>query len=304
VLVVARSDVAYGNVAVTLRLTDSTPIVKFGLLRQLRDFMSRDEFFAVLFILACVNGLGSQIVHSVRLSGWADALLSTFGISVIVWIACFRGTRLILQERTDKIRSVDLALGFALLLLIALPIGRLSWLAITILSLYVLLFGDPSSSRRRGAVILLATTVPMLWSVLLSRYFANFILEIDASLIGWLLGTGNVGNVVRFADQSGSLVITPYCSSLANVSLAVLAWVTISQWLPRRSSPKDLYWCFFAATSVVAINVARISLMGLSQMHYEAVHNQWIGAIANLLTLGLTVGFCLLGVKREFFSRV
>ena len=167
--------------------------------------MSRDEFFAVLFILACVNGLGSQIVHSVRLLGWADALLSTFGISVIVWIACFRGTRLILQERTDKIRSVDLALGFALLLLIALPIGRLSWLAITILSLYVLLFGDPSSSRRRGAVILLATTVPMLWSVLLFRYFANFILEIDASLIGWLLGTGNVGNVVRFADQSGSL---------------------------------------------------------------------------------------------------
>jgi hypothetical protein len=266
--------------------------------------MSRDEFFAVLFILACVNGLGSQIVHSVRLSGWADALLSTFGISVIVWIACFRGTRLILQERTDKIRSADLALGLPLLLLIALPIGRLSWLAITILSLYALLFGDPSSSRRRGALILLATTVPMLWSVLLSRYFANFILEIDASLIGWLLGTGNVGNVVRFADQSGSLVITPYCSSLANVSLAVLAWVTISQWLPRRSSPKDLYWCFFAATSVVAINVVRISLMGLSQMHYEAVHNQWIGAIANLLTLGLTVGFCLLGVKREFFSRV
>jgi len=288
----------------TMRSTECTPILNPGWVRPLSNLMSRDEFFAVFFILACVNGLGSQIVHSVRLVGWADATLSAFGISVIVWIACFRGTRLILQERTDKIRSVDLALGFALLLLIALPIGRLSWLAITILSLYVLLFSDPSSSRRRGAVILLATTVPMLWSVLLSRYFANFILEIDASLIGWLLGTGNFGNVVRFADQSGSLVITPYCSSLANVSLAVLAWVTISQWLPRRSFPKDLYWCFLAAASVVAINVARISLMGLSQTHYEAVHNQWGNAIANLLIVGVTVGFCLLGVRRESFSRV
>jgi exosortase/archaeosortase family protein len=144
----------------------------------------------------------------------------------------------------------------------------------------------------------------MLWSVLLSRYFANFILEIDASLIGWLLGTGNVGNVVPFADQSGSLLITPYCSSLANVSLAVLTWVTISQWLPRRSSPKDLYWCLLAAASVVVINVARISLMGLSQMNYQAVHNEWGGAIANLLILALTVGFCLLGVRRELFSRV
>ena len=63
--------------------------------------------------------------------------------------------------------------------------------------------------------------------------------------------------------------------------------------------PKDLYWCFLAAASVVAINVARISLMGLSQTHYEAVHNQWGNAIANLLIVGLTVGFCLLGVRRE-----
>src|SRR5262249_51359370 len=111
------------------------------------------------------------------------------------------------------------------------------------------------------------------------------------------------GNVVRFADQSGSLVITPYCSSLANVSLAVLTWVTISQWSPRRSSPKDLFWCFLASASVVVINVVRIGLMGLSQMHYEVIHSPRIDAIANLLTLVLTVGFCLLGVKRESIAR-
>jgi exosortase/archaeosortase family protein len=184
-----------------------------------------------------------------------------------------------------------------LLLLIALPIGRLSWLAITILSLYMLLFGDPSSSRRRGAVILLATTVPMLWSVVLFRYFTSSILEIDALLIGWLLGTGNVGNVVRFVDQSGSLFIAPYCSSLANVSLAFLAWVTISRWRPRRSSPKDLCWCFLAAASVVAVNVTRISLMGLSQTHYETVHSQLGSVVANLVTFGLIAGFCLFGIK-------
>jgi exosortase/archaeosortase family protein len=91
---------------------------------------------------------------------------------------------------------------------------------------------------------------------------------------------------------------------LANVSLAILTWVTISRWLARRSSPNDLWWCFLAAASVVVINVARISLMGLSQMHYQAVHNQWVDVLANLLILGSTVGFCLLGVRRELFSRV
>src|SRR5262249_25044372 len=278
--------------------------LNLSLSRQLSGLMSREEFFATLFILGCLNGLGSQVVHSVRVLGWTDALLSTSGISAIVWVACFGGVRLILCERTGKIRPLDLILGFALLLLITLPIGALSWLAITILSVYVLLFADPSLSQKRGALILLATTVPMLWSRLLFRFFANFILEIDASLIGLLLGTEHTGNIVRFADQSGSLVIAPPCSSLANVSLAFLTWVTISQWLAHRSSLKDLYWCVLAAVSVIAINLTRISLMGLSEMHYQTIHNHWGDAIANLLILGLTVGLCLLGVKREFLFRV
>jgi hypothetical protein len=284
--------------------TTRTSPLNLSLSRQLSGLISRDEFFATLFTLGCLNGLGSHVVASVRAVGWTDALLSTFGVSAIVWIACFCGVRLIFGDRRGIIRPLDLILGFALLLAIALPIGALSWLAITILCLYVVLFTDPSSSGRRGALILLATTVPMLWSHLLFRYFANFILEIDALLIGLLLGTGHTGNLVAFADQSGSLVIAPPCSSLANVSLAFVTWVTISQWLSHRWSFKDLSWCFLAAVSVVAINVTRVSLMALSEMHYQSIHNHSADTIANLLIVGLTVGWCLLGVKRELFSHV
>jgi hypothetical protein len=45
------------------------------------------------------------------------------------------------------------------------------------------------------ALILLATTVPMFWSRLLCMYFANFILEFDAALVGLLLGIGHTGNL-------------------------------------------------------------------------------------------------------------
>jgi hypothetical protein len=98
-------------------------------------------------------------------------------------------------------------------------------------------------------------------------------------------------------------VIAPYCSSWANVSLAFVTWVTISQWLSHRWSIKDLSWCFLAAVSVIAINVTRVSLMGLSEMHYQTIHNYWGDTIANWLIVGLTVGWCLLGVRRELFSR-
>ena len=275
-----------------------------GSLNHLYGLISRGEFFSALFILACLNGLGWEIAKHVRSEGWVDAVLGTFGVSAIVWIACFGGIRLILHERQmDTIHLGDLVVGLFLLVLIILPIGRLSWLAVTILSIY-LLATDASSLRRRGALILLACTAPMFWSRLLFRYFANFILDIDASLIGKLLGTSPMGNVVPFADQSGNLVIFPGCSSLANVSLALLAWVTISQWSPHRASFKDLFWCFLAVTVVITINVTRIAIMGLSQMHYQALHGQWGEAITNLLILVLTCGICFFGAKRDLFARV
>jgi hypothetical protein len=266
--------------------------------------MPRHEFFAGLFIIGCVNGLGAQVIETVRWVGWAEAALSTFGTSAIVWIACYAGIRLILEETSektyaDKVQAMDMLVGLVVLIPIALPSGALSWFAISALALYVILFSHPLSARRRGAIILFAATMPMFWTRLLFRLFANVILSIDAALVGLLLRTGSSGNVVPFADGSGSLVILPYCSSLANVSLAFLAWVVINQWQPHRCSPRDVYYCLVAAASVVSVNVTRIGLMGLSQWHYSAIHSQWGFFIANLLILGLTLGICLLGARHE-----
>jgi len=271
--------------------------------------MPRGEFFAAVFIVGCANGLGARVIDTVHWVGWADAARSTFGTSAIVWIACYAGIRLILEAAAekldaDKIQTTDLVVGLALLIPIALPSGALSWFAISALGLYLILVSHPLSARRRGAIILFAATVPMLWSRLLFRFFANVILSIDASLVGLLVGTGSSGNIVSFADGSGSLIILPYCSSLANVSLAFLAWVVISRWQPHRWSLRDVCCCLVAAASVVSVNVTRIGLMGLSQWHYGVVHSQWGDCITNVLILALTLWICLLGVRRETDARV
>jgi hypothetical protein len=264
--------------------------------------VSRGEFFAALLILGCVNGLGSRIIQSVNRLGWADALLSTFEISAIVWLSCIAGISIILRDRTCKVHSADFAVGAGFLLLVILPIGPLSWFAVTALCLYVLAStNDPS--LRRGAVILFATTVPMLWSRTLFQFFANMILQVDASLVSWLLGTHRAGNLVEFADGSGVLAIQPPCSSLANVSLAFLCWVTVSQSVSHKKSAYDIFWCFLACVSVVAVNVTRMSLMGMNQLQYEEIHNHWGDMVANMIILALTIGFCILGVRRELFSR-
>jgi hypothetical protein len=261
------------------------------------------EFFAGLFALGCVSGLASRVIQSVNRLGWVDALLDTFEVSAIVWLSCAAGVSLVLRDRTIGIRTADLAVGAGFVLLVILPIGPLSWLAVTALSLYVA-FSTNVASSRRGALILLATTVPMLWSRLLFRFFANLILQIDASLVGWMLGTHRTGDIVEFADGSGVLVILPACSSLANVSLAFLCWVTVSQLVGHKKSAYDLLWCLLAGISVIAVNVTRISLMGLSPWHYITVHGPWGDVIGNTIILGLIVGISVLGVRRELFRRI
>lgn len=264
--------------------------------------LPRGEYFAGLFALGCVSGLASRIIQSVNRLGWEDALVNTFEISVIVWISCAAGISLVVRDRATGVRASDLAVGAGFVFLVILPIGPLSWLAVTALSFYVI--STNSGSPRRGALILLAATVPMLWSRLLFQFLANLILQIDASLVGWILRTRRTGDLVEFADGSGVLVILPACSSLANVSLAFLCWVTVSQSVCHKKSAYDLFWCAMACISVIAVNVARISFMGLSQWHYATFHTPWSDAVSNITILGLIVGFSVLGVRRELFERV
>jgi len=264
---------------------------------------TRGELFACVYILGCANGLAAKMILSVHRLGWVDAAVGTFDVSAIVVVACFAGISLVLADKTGGIHLADLAVAMVLLLIIALPIGAMSWLAVTVLSLYVLRFAQATESLRRGAVILLAVTVPMLWSRLVFDLFANFILGVDAALVGWMLGTHRSGTIVEFADHSGTLAIFPSCSSLANVSLALLCWVTISAYVRHEWRVQDIFWCLLACSSVVAVNVIRISLMGLSSAHYQMLHAPLADSVSNVIILVLIFAISVLGVRRDILSR-
>ena len=66
----------------------------------------------------------------------------------------------------------------------------------------------------------------------------------------------------------------------------------------------DLFWTLLACGSVVAVNVTRIALTGLSQYHYQLIHNPLGDMVTDFIILGLTIGFSILGARRELFSRV
>lgn len=273
-----------------------------GLVAALRRSILRNEFFAGLYILGLANGLVGRLYSTSNVDDWTDVGLS-LDINVIVLFACFAGVSAFFSDDREQIRGSDLAVGVVFLIFVALPIFALSWVAVTGLSLYILMFANGSPTRKRGAIILLALTVPTLWSQMLFRFFAKLILDIDALLVASLLGTDRIGNMVGFADGSGHMVVLPACSSLANMSLAFLCWVSITQWAEHRWSPIDVLWSLFVCLSVIAVNVTRISLMGLSHWHYDVIHSDLSNMVANFIMLCLMIGFSVLGARRELFSR-
>jgi exosortase/archaeosortase family protein len=259
-------------------------------------------------VLGCANGLFGRFIQAIHGDGALAAALS-IDINVVVFFACFAGLSLMFsglrQSIGDqRIRGVDIAVTAIFLGLVAVPIYPLSWIAVTGLSFYILLFARDNSDRVRGAVTLLALAVPMFWSRLLFQLFAKIILDIDATLVATVLDSSRVGNMVQFADGSGFMIVLAPCSSLANMSLAFLCWISVSQWVRHPWSKVDLLWSGLACLSVVAVNVTRISLMGLGQSYYSAIHNQWGDLVTNTIMLVLMVIFSVIGARREIFTRI
>jgi exosortase/archaeosortase family protein len=263
----------------------------------------RGEFFAGLFILGFSNGIFERITWVVANVTIANAILVTFGISVLVWVACFIAVSLLLRQPPEPMTRNDLILGVAVIAAALLPSAKASWIALTGLGIYGLRCFEAGTPARRAAFVILAVTVPMFWSRLVFAMLSDLILQADAILVSLIVGTERVGNTVGFAGNSGFLFIAPACSSLADVSLAVLGWALFTQALMRRPSLKDIWWCLVACSAVFVINVTRIALIGLHREHFELLHGRVGAGVAGFLALVAIVGINLIRVRGDLFAR-
>ena len=263
----------------------------------------RGEFFAGLFILGFSNGIFERIAWAIANVTIANAILVTFGISVLVWVACFIAVSLLLRQPPEPMTRNDLILGVAVFVAVLVPSARASWIALTGLGIYGLRCFEAGAPARRAAFVILAVTVPMFWSRLVFAMLSDWILRADAILVSLIVGTERVGNTVGFADNSGFLFILPACSSLADVSLAVLGWALFTQALTRRPTLKDVWWCLAACSAVIVINVMRIALIGLHPEHFELIHGAVGAGVAGFLALVAIVGINLIRVRGDHFAR-
>ena len=258
--------------------------------------MTRRVFFLGLIAYGLLTGLFYRIVNLIDRIGWTDAAVYVFSISVIVWVAVYIGLELIIEADDDEsVGELDEAVGITGLLLCSIPYAPLAWLGLTILTGWLVITTVPQTTLHRGALILLATTFPMLWSRVIFKFLSGPILLVDAWIVAKLLGTSNEGTHIAFVDKSGFLEVSPACSSWANISLVLLTWMVISQYQRRRWQVVDLGWCALMVLTVVAINTIRMAMMGISEEHYFLIH----GTVGSTF---ISWVLCLWGTRSDWTS--
>ena len=265
--------------------------------------LDRNELFAGLVVIGFANGILTRVVNEVRARELADVLMNTFQISAIVWVALLVGVSFLLRRPKAPLRHVDKAVAAGAAVAFLAPVAPLSWIALSALAVYILWTSPAGSFPERGGWILLAMTVPMFWSRVMFSLLSDFILEFDAILVGWIAGIERAGNAIAFADGSGYLWIAPACSSLHNVSLAILCWVLFAPLFYRERRLRQAWWSALACAAVVAINVARLSLIALYREHFDLLHGPVGAGVANWLTLVAIIGVCALGAKHDLSAR-
>lgn len=263
--------------------------------------LERGEFLALLLLLGFGSAITDRVIISLN-AGFATAFAGTFDISAVVWGAAWIGTGMLLEAGSGRVRRSDWLVALAAIPAILAPFQLINWIALTCLAGYVVATAEKGGGARRGGYIFLALTFPMFWSPRIFGLFSEQVLSADAVLVSWIVGTERVGNTIPFPDRPGFIYIAPGCSSLANISLAVLCWVVFAQMSRRAATLRDVGWCLAACTGVVAINVARMGLIGLYPDHYDAIHNYPGALVAGYATLALMLGVCAVWKRRELFG--
>jgi exosortase/archaeosortase family protein len=265
--------------------------------------LDRPRLFFWLFLIAALNAFAGLALSSVAGAGWAGAALNLFGVSAILWVALAAGLQLLrAAPEGDPATRRDRIVAGVGLLAIALPSATISSAALTLFASYGLVTAAPASPLRRAAIIFLAVSGATLWGRLVLAAFSHPLLDLDAFLVARLAGVAQDGNLIAFADGSGTMAVAPGCSSLQGISLALVFWAAVNQWFEVPISRRSLAWLGAAVAATVAVNVLRIAALSHFPAHFDSIHGGLGWHVAAWTTMVLIAAACVYGARREIFD--
>ena len=260
-------------------------------------YVSRGAAFAAAGVLAALNAQADQIIADLSWQSPIDALLNLGGVSALMWAAMFAAWSIGGEGHRALRGGLDMAVLGLVVLLSFVPLSYSAQVGLLLCGMYLLLTADGSNdAERRAAIVLLALTGPLIWGRLLLRLFEAPILAVDAHLVGAAIGTTVQGNIVHFPDGSGRFVVGDPCSSVHNMSLAIVLWTTSAMLFRIRMDRSYVMIGIAMCSLMFVLNIVRLSMLGLFPTHFDYWHTgggavlfAWAGLIGATLLAGFGI---------------
>lgn len=229
--------------------------------------------FAGCCIVAALNARLVPIAALIEDLGLANAFFSLFEISVVIWFALYAAWTIARSDegQAEPWRRGDTLVLAGLVIASLIPLTMPAIAAGFGAGLWLLVGSKPASAVRRVAIILTAVTMQQIFGRLLLTLFSDIILAADILLVDIFSGLQSDGNVVMRSDGS-ELIIAAGCSSINNMSYALLAWVAVTQLFQLRFDKRLMGFVMLSLLAIFVLNSARLLLMAWYPAHFEFLH--------------------------------
>lgn len=149
--------------------------------------------------------------------------------------------------------------------------------SITFFGLYLLLRDRGDLNAKAAGIVAIALAVQAVWAPLFFSALSFVFLQIDAGMVGWLLGWVIPGaswtNTTITTPSGHDVIITAPCASFHNLSLASLCWVTLTMLHRPYWVKSDIYVGLGALAIQVSLNICRLVFVCMSLPMYEFWHD-------------------------------
>jgi len=253
--------------------------------------------FAFAGTFAALNALADPILLSLQGLGLFGTLMSLAGVSAVIWFALFAVLRIACEPEALETRAAEWrrADAFVLVSILALALFPAPWPAtMAVFTAGAWLIATARDGRsRRVALVLLALTGPLLWGRVILTLFAPLLLALDGQIVGALAGTQATCNTVGFVGNGAHFIIGGPCSSVHNISLAILLWSSIVALLDLRVDRPLIVTAVVAMAGMFALNIVRLTAIAYFPADFDSLHlgtGATLFSWAGLLLAGLIVG--------------
>lgn len=266
--------------------------------------IARGDYYAALLAVGLANGLSNRMMSSLE-AGIGDAALRLFGVNAVLWFALLVIVQLGLEGRAeDRLHRFDGLIGAAVIAAALAPVALLGTVAAIAAATFLFFTSTRGTPLQRMALVALATSGPLIWGPIAMRLFAPEVVHLEAALIGSLTGLPTVNNVFRGVDGRSVFVVYSACSSLLNVSLAILLLVTLTQRLDIPLSLRLIPTALLAVAATIFVNLVRLASVGFFPQYFHYIHEgagSMMFGMASLLLMGAVV---VVGISRVTRSAV